>query len=88
MRLEEWRLVVDGDFERTLENVNDAFRTGGFALTPVESGDYPNAARPGEPHRYALLYATLPELRFQTDRAADASASMLGCRLSIYELTP
>jgi hypothetical protein len=84
MRLEEWRLVVDGDFEHTSDNVVRVFQTLGFGVAPVESGDLPNAARPGEPHHYTLLYATLPELSFQND---GGSASMLGCRLSIYELT-
>jgi hypothetical protein len=84
MRLEEWRIVIDRDFDQTVTSVAGVFRSAGFSVAPVESGDLPNAARPGEPHRYTLLHATLPELSFQND---DASASMLGCRLSIYELT-
>jgi hypothetical protein len=85
MRLDEWRMVLDRDFDGTVDRVIRVFQTGGFSVAPVESGDLPNDARPGEPHRYTLLYATLPELSFQTDDAG--TASMFGCRLSVYQLT-
>jgi hypothetical protein len=86
MRLEEWRVVLDRDFDHTVDSVIGVFGSGGFAVESVESGDLPNDARPGEPHRYTLLYATLPEFSFRTDDGG-RSASMFGCRLSVYQLT-
>jgi hypothetical protein len=78
-------MVLDREFDHTVDSVIGVFQSGGFLVEPVESGDLPNDARPGEPHRYALLHATLPELSFHIDDAG--RASMFGCRLSIYQLT-
>ena len=85
MRLEEWRMVLDREFDHAVDSVIGVFQAGGFQVAPIESGDFPNEARPGEPHRYTLLHATLPELSFQASDAG--SASVFGCRLSIYQLT-
>ena len=86
----ESQVVVDQAFERTLESVLEAFVREGFAIDPLEAGRLQFYTFPGDMLRYARIEATLPELCFAGSRTvADASAncSLLGCRISLYELT-
>jgi hypothetical protein len=87
MKLEEIRIVMNTDFQHANNSVVSLFRGSGFGVTEVETGNLPNAARPGEPRRYASWDATLPELSFPIPATQSSEPSMLGCRFSIFELT-
>jgi hypothetical protein len=84
MKIEECRLMIDRGFEETIDIVSERFHRAGFRVTQTEEGDRQNWARPGEPRHYAVLNASLPELSFP----GDAQSAVLGCRLSIFALTP
>jgi hypothetical protein len=81
------RLVVDQDFDRTVEAVLDAFLNAGFSVAPIEGGDLHQNGKPGGRLRYALLEATLPELCFVRAACRREVPPILGCRISVYEVT-
>jgi len=81
------RLVVDQGFDRTVETVLQAFLNAGFSVTPIEGGDLHQKGGPSGRLRYALLEATLPELLFVRSSCWPESQPILGCRISIYEVT-
>jgi hypothetical protein len=87
MSPEDRRLVLDRDFDRAVEVVLDAFLREGFTLRPVEGGDLHQPCVPGHPRRYALLDASLPELAFVSVDASERLSGVLGCRISLFELT-
>jgi hypothetical protein len=86
----ESQVVVDRPFERALEAVLEAFVREGFAVDPLEAGRLQFYTFPGDLLRYARIEASLPELSFsgaQTAANASSDCSLLGCRISLYELT-
>jgi hypothetical protein len=87
MSPEDRRLVVDQGFDRALEVVLDAFLCEGFTIRPVDGGDLHQRCAAGEPLRYALIDASLPELAFVPVDDTDRLAAVLGCRISLFELT-
>lgn len=86
----ESQVVVDHSFERALEVVLEAFVREGFAVDPLEAGRLQFYTFPGDMLRYARIEASLPELCFpgvETHADAASNCSLLGCRISLYELT-
>jgi hypothetical protein len=88
MHIDERRLILARGFERTMETVLDAFLHEGFTVTPIDAGDLRHRSH-GCPHegcslRYALLEATVPELKAPSSVAG--AASLPACRLSVFEL--
>ena len=81
------RVVVDQGFDRTVETVLDAFLSAGFSVTPIEGGDLHRQRESGGRLRYALLEATLPELCFIRAACRREFPPILGCRISVYEVT-
>jgi hypothetical protein len=81
----ERRLVLDEGFEQAITSVLDAFLCNGFCVEALDGGNLHRPTREGHSLRYALLGASLPELYFHA--APDAQSYLLGCRLSVYELT-
>ncbi len=81
------RLVVDQGFDRTVETVLQAFLNAGFSVTPIEGGDLHQKSGPSGRLRYALLEATLPELSFVRSSCWREFPPILGCRISVYEVT-
>jgi hypothetical protein len=84
MRSGHRRLVLDRTFDQAIDAVLSAFLGEGFAIKPVHRGDLNNPAT-GQ-LRYALLEATLPELRFVPSRRREGVPALLGCQISIFEL--
>ena len=81
------RLVVDQGFTRTIESVLQAFLSAGFSVTPIEGGDLHRRSAPGGSLRYILLEARLPELSFVASACRREATPILGCRISVYEVT-
>lgn len=81
------RVVVDQGFDRAIETVLHAFLNAGFAITPIEGGDLRQKGRSGGCLRYILLEARLPELSFVASACRREAAPILGCRISVYEVT-
>ena len=81
------RLVVDQGFDQTVETVLQAFLNAGFTVTPIDGGDLHQKSEPGGRLRYALLEATLPELCFIRTTCRRDFPPILGCRISVYEVT-
>lgn len=81
------RLVLDQGFDRTVETVLQAFLNAGFSITPIEGGDLHQKSGPCGRLRYALLEATLPELSFVRSSCWREFPPILGCRISVYEVT-
>ena len=81
------RLVVDQGFTRTIETVLQAFLSAGFSVTPIEGGDLHQKCAPGGSLRYVLLEARLPELSFIASSCRPEATPILGCRISVYEVT-
>ena len=81
------RVVVDQGFNRTIETVLQAFMSAGFSVTPIEGGDLHMKSAPGGSLRYVLLEARLPELGFAASERRLEAAPILGCRISVYEVT-
>ena len=81
------RLVVDQGFDRTVETVLQAFLDAGFSATLIEGGDLHQTSGPGGPLRYAVLEATLPELGFVRSSCGREFSPILGCRVSVCEIT-
>lgn len=80
----ERRITLATDFERALESVLGAFEREGFHVRPVNGNGRFRVESHGRILRCAELDVTLPELTF----AADLSAALLGCRISMFELSP
>ena len=87
MSREERRLVLDHGFDRAIETVLHAFLTEGFAVEPVDGGDLHRRCSAGDPLRYTLLEATLPELGFVPCRCMGGLPAILGCHVALFELT-
>ena len=85
MSTKERRIVVDESFERAVTDVVEAFAREGFSIEALDGGDLRQRTTPGERLRYALLEASLPELRFRAGGCTTPSA-LLACRVSLFEL--
>jgi len=81
------RLVVDQGFAGTIETVLQAFLSAGFSVTPIEGGNLHQKSAPGGSLRYVLLEARLPELSFVASACRPEATPILGCRISVYEVT-
>jgi len=81
------RIVVDQGFTRTIETVLQAFLSAGFSITPVEGGDLHQKGASEGSLRYVLLEARLPELSFLASSCRPEATPILGCRISVYEVT-
>ena len=81
------RVVVNEGFDRTVETVLEAFLSAGFSVTPIAGGDLHHKRTPGGRLRYALLEATLPELCVVRAACQRDLPLILGCRISVYEVT-
>jgi hypothetical protein len=77
------RFVLDRTFDQTIDTVLSAFLGEGFAIKPIDGGDL---HRVSGRLRYALLEATLPELKFLPSRPSEGVPTLLGCQISIFEL--
>jgi hypothetical protein len=88
MNIDERRLILGRGFERAMETVLDAFLHEGFTVTPIDAGDLHHRSHhrtdPGCSLRYALLEATLPELKAPSSVAEAAPPP--ACRVSVFEL--
>ena len=80
----ERRIILAIEFERALESVLGAFEREGFHVRPVNGNGRFRVESHRRIVRCAELDVTLPELTF----AADLSAALPGCRISMFELTP
>ena len=87
MSTEDRRLVLDEGFNRAVETVIEAFLSEGFTVRPIDGGDLHRQLLAGHPLRYALVEATLPELRFVPCGRADGLPAILGCQIALFELT-
>jgi hypothetical protein len=87
MTTAERRHVVDQGFDRTIEIVLEAFLSAGFSVAPLEGGELHQKGGPGDRLRYALLEATLPELSFARAACRREFPPILGCRISVFEVT-
>jgi hypothetical protein len=86
MSTNDRRLVLDQGFDRAVETVLNAFISEGFSIEPVDGGDLHNRCTSVDRLRYALLEATLPELRFVSSGCGRLPA-ILACRITLFELT-
>jgi hypothetical protein len=86
MSTKDRRLVLDQGFDRAVETVLDAFLAEGFTIEPVDGGSLHNRCASVDRLRYALLEATLPELRFVPSGCGRLPA-ILACRITLFELT-
>ena len=86
MNTKERRIVVDESFERAVTAVVDAFVREGFTLEALDGGNLRPHTISGDRLRYALLEASLPELRFRAAGSCTTRSALLGCRLSLFEL--
>ena len=86
MSTNDRRLVLDQGFEGAVETVLNAFLSEGFTIEPVDGGDLHNRCASVDRLRYALLEATLPELRFVPSGCGHLPA-ILACRITLFELT-
>jgi hypothetical protein len=87
MPTENRRLVLDEGFTRAVETVLEAFLSEGFTVMPIDGGDLHRRPLAGRPLRYALVEATLPELSFVPCGWAAGLPAILGCQVSLFELT-
>ena len=78
------RLVLDRPFDQAIDTVLSAFLGAGFAVKPIDGGNLHE--RDTGRLRYALLEATLPELKFVPGRPSAGAPALLGCQISIFEL--
>jgi hypothetical protein len=81
------QLVLDQGFDRAVETVLNAFLTEGFTIEPVDGGDLHQRCASADRLRYARLEATLPELSFVPCGYGGGLPAILGCRISLFELT-
>jgi hypothetical protein len=86
MHTNERRIVVDERFERAVAAVVSAFVCEGFTVDALDGGDLRQRTTHGARRRYALLNASLPELRFDAAGSCTTRSALLGCRLSLFEL--
>jgi len=91
MNIDERRLILSRGFERAMETVLDAFLHEGFTVTPIDAGDLHHRSQhridPGCSLRYALLEATLPELKAPSSIGrAEGTPPLPACRVSVFEL--
>ena len=86
MSSKDRRLVLDQGFDRSVETVLNAFLAEGFTIEPVDGGDLHSRCASVDRLRYALLEATLPELRFVPSGCGGLPA-ILACRVTLFELT-
>jgi hypothetical protein len=86
MKARERRLIVDRGFDVAIEMVIDAFLREGFTIEPAGAGDLRHHPESGDPLRYAVLEAWLPEAIFALPRTGGANAPPLGCKIAVYEL--
>jgi hypothetical protein len=86
MSTKDRRLVLDQGFDRAVETVLNAFLSEGFTIEPLDGGDLHNRCASVDRLRYALLEATLPELRFVPSGCGHLPA-ILACRITLFELT-
>jgi hypothetical protein len=86
MTTNDRRLIVDHNFDCTVETVIDAFLREGFTLTPVGGGDLRQHSAVGDAVRYAVIEATLPELTFDVGRGRADVTPVLSCQIAVYEL--
>jgi len=88
MNIDEQRLILGRGFERTMETVLDAFLHEGFTVTPIDAGDLHHRSHvcphDGGSLRYALLEATVPELKASSPVAG--AEELPACRVSVFEL--
>lgn len=87
MSTRDHRLVLDQGFSRAVETVLDAFLSEGFTITPIDGGDLHQPCVAGDRLRYALVEAALPELNFVPCGCRPGLPTILGCRISLFELT-
>jgi hypothetical protein len=83
MTTDKRRIILESDFERALESVLGAFEREGFNVRPVNGNGRFRVVSGHEILRCAELDVTLPELTF----AVENNAALLGCRISMFELT-
>jgi hypothetical protein len=86
MKGSERRLIVDRGFDVAMEMVIDAFLREGFTIEPVGAGDLRHRPESGDPLRYAVLEAWLPEAIFARRRTGRTGVPAFGCRIAVYEL--
>jgi len=87
MSSKDRRLVLGQGFDRAVETVLNAFLTEGFTIEPVDGGDLHQRCASADRLRYALLDATLPELSSVPSGCGGGLPAILGCRISLFELT-
>ena len=83
MSTDDGRVTLETDFERALESVLGAFEREGFKVRPVNGNGRFRVVSNHKILRCAELDVNLPELTF----AVDDTAALLGCRISMFELT-
>jgi hypothetical protein len=86
MSTNDRQLVVDQGFDHAVETVLNAFLAEGFAIEPVDGGDLHHRCTSVDRLRYALLEATLPELRF-VPTGCGRLPTILACRITLFEVT-
>ena len=87
MSTKDRRLILDQGFDHAVETVLSAFLAEGFTIEPVDGGDLHQRCASADRLRYALLKATLPELSFVPCGCGGGLPAILGCRISLFELT-
>ena len=85
MNTDERRIIMESDFERALDSVLGAFEREGFNVRPVNGDGRFRVVSDHQILRCAELDVTLPELTFSGTAAF--SPTVLGCRISMVELT-
>jgi hypothetical protein len=102
MNTDERRIILESDFERALDRVLGAFEREGFNVRPVNGDGRFRVVSDHRIVRCAELEVTLPELTFggaglewpgddskpDPKETAGSSPTLLGCRISMYELSP
>jgi len=102
MNTDERKVILKSDFERALDSVLSAFERAGFNVWPVNGDGRFRVVSDHRIVRCAELEVTLPELMFvesglqlpggisRPDPKATAAVrpTLLGCRISMSELTP
>jgi len=84
MNTDDRRIILQTDFEPALDRVLCGFERAGFCVWPVNGNGRFRVVSDDRVLRCAELEVTLPELTF----AADVSATLAGCRITMCELTP
>jgi hypothetical protein len=79
----ERRLIVEWDFDRTIEAVIATFLHENFTIRPVDGGDLRHLPVVGDPMRFAVLEGWPPEAEFPRHCT---TPPWLGCKICVYEL--